>query len=55
MTNNNLAAKRTAIVYAITGLAVFLILVLVGLGMRLSQSGMVPLPPDFFYAFMTLH
>jgi len=55
MTDNNLQAKRTAIVYAITGLLVFLVLVLLGLAMRMGQSGMVHLPPGFFYAVMTLH
>jgi len=55
MTDKNLAAKRTSIVYAITGLVVFLILVLLGLAMRMTQSGMVDLPPDLFYALMTLH
>jgi len=55
MIDNPLKAKRMAIVYAITGLLVFLVLVLLGLGMRLSQAGTVDLPPDLFYAFMTLH
>ena len=44
-----------AIVYAITGLVVFLILVLLGLVMRVAQAGMLGLPPDLFYAVMTLH
>ena len=55
MIENSLQAKRMAIVYAITGLLVFLVLVILGLTMRLNQAAMINLPPDFFYAMMTLH
>ncbi len=55
MSENQLQTKRLAIVYAITGLVVFFVLVLLGFTMRLNQAGALDLPPDFFYALMTLH
>ncbi|MCP4817030.1 MAG: hypothetical protein GY888_31330, partial [Planctomycetaceae bacterium] len=41
--------------YSITALIVFVVLVVLGLIMRLSQSGVVAVPADYFYAIMTLH
>lgn len=41
--------------YSITALIVFAVLVLLGLVMRLGQSGVVDVRPDYFYAIMTLH
>ncbi|HJL53057.1 MAG TPA: cbb3-type cytochrome c oxidase subunit I [Arenicellales bacterium] len=41
--------------YSITVLIVFLVLVLLGLVMRIGQSGIAAVPPDLFYAIMTLH
>ena len=42
-------------VYAITALIVFLVLVLLGFVMRMGQSGVLEVRPDYFYAIMTLH
>jgi cytochrome c oxidase subunit 1 len=41
--------------YSITALIVFVVLVLLGLVMRLGQSGAINVRPDYFYAIMTLH
>jgi len=41
--------------YSITALIVFVVLVLLGLIMRVAQSGVVDVRPDYFYAMMTLH
>lgn len=41
--------------YSITALLVFVVLVLLGLLMRLGQSGAIDVRPDYFYAIMTLH
>ncbi len=41
--------------YSITALLVFVVLVLLGFVMRVSQSGLAVVPPDLFYAIMTLH
>ncbi len=38
-----------------TSLALILVLILIGLTMRLAQSGKLPLGPGHFYALMTLH
>lgn len=49
------AAVRLALVYLGTGFAVFLLMGLLGLLMRLGQSGMVAMPAEWFYIIMTLH
>ena len=51
----SLAAKRMTMVWAATTLAVFLILIVLGLVMRLTQAESLRLRPDTFYAVMTLH
>lgn len=58
MTNGNNQAQNVKLwsgVYSITSLIVFLVLVLLGLAMRMSQAGTIDLRPDYFYAVMTLH
>jgi cytochrome c oxidase subunit 1 len=49
------STKFWAGAYSITALVVFVVLVLLGLVMRVSQSGFVEVRPDYFYAIMTLH
>ncbi len=49
------AAKRMVMVWAITLLVIFLVLILLGMLMRMNQAGAVSVPPDYFYAMMTLH
>jgi cytochrome c oxidase subunit 1 len=50
------AVKRLTVVWALTVIAVFLVLVLLGFVMRMAQAGDLPeLGPDRFYALMTLH
>lgn len=47
---------RQTIVWVLTGLTLFPILALLGLVMRTLQAGYLPaLPPEWFYAVMTLH
>lgn len=52
---DSIAAKRLTAVWAATVIAVFLVLVALGLMMRLNQAGGLDLSPDRFYAIMTLH
>ncbi len=51
----NGAVLRIALVYMITGFAVFLLMGLLGLLMRLDHAGIFVLPPQWFYRIMTLH
>ena len=58
MTNGNNQTnnvKLWSVVYSITSLIVFVVLVLLGLVMRMNQAGAIELRPDYFYAVMTLH
>jgi len=54
-TEQGTSATLWAGVYSITALILFVVLVLLGLVMRLGQSGAVAVRPDYFYAIMTLH
>ncbi len=54
-TGTNGGVLRIALVYMTTGFAVFLLMGLLGLLMRLNHAGILPLPPDWFYRIMTLH
>ena len=54
-TGQNRSVRLWAGAYSITVLIVFVVLVLLGLVMRLAQSGAVEVRPDYFYAIMTLH
>lgn len=49
------AEKRLTAIWAITVVAVFLVLVLLGLVLRMAQAGQLAIGPDRFYALMTLH
>jgi cytochrome c oxidase subunit 1 len=42
-------------VYLVTALAVFILMMLLGLAMRLAQSAWLDLAPDLFYRVMTAH
>jgi cytochrome c oxidase subunit I len=46
---------RAAIAYLAGGFAMFLVMGLLGLLMRLDHAGMVVVSPDWFYRIMTLH
>ncbi len=50
-----IAAKRMVMVWTVTLLAVFLVLILLGLSMRLNQAGAIDVDDNLFYAIMTLH
>lgn len=52
---NNTTLVRLTSLMIITVLVLFLVLLLLGFLMRLSQGTIIHLPPDLFYAFMTLH
>ena len=54
-TGKSTSVRLWAGTYSITVLIVFVVLVLLGLIMRVAQSGAVDMPPDYFYAIMTLH
>ncbi len=47
--------RTQTLVWVGTALALFLILALLGLAMRLNQAGALSATPDLFYAVMTLH
>jgi cytochrome c oxidase subunit 1 len=49
------AVRRAGLAQLGAGFGVFLLMGVLGLLMRLSQSGWVGLPPDWFYRIMTLH
>lgn len=51
----NADVLRAGIAYMVVGLGAFLLLGLLGLLMRLDQSGLVIVPPIWFYRIMTLH
>lgn len=46
---------RVALVYEYTGLAIFWVLGALGLWMRLSHAGILPLNFSWYYRIMTLH
>ncbi len=48
-------ARRIMWAYLVTGIAVFALMVLVGLAMRMEQAHWVTYDPGSFYAMMTLH
>jgi cytochrome c oxidase subunit I len=47
--------RRVALLYAGTGVAVFGLMGLIGLTMRLAQAKVIDVGPDWFYRLMTLH
>jgi len=47
--------RKQTVIWLGTALALFLVLVLLGLVMRLNQAGALHATPDLFYAIMTLH
>ena len=51
----DLRAHPLVVAYLGIGAIVFLLMMLLGVLMRLSQAGYVPLPPDLFYQVMTAH
>ena len=50
-----LSERRVAWLYVCTGLALFCVMGLAGLSMRLSQAEVITLSPSWFYRLMTLH
>jgi len=54
-TTNKQSIRNMTTLYLATTLAVFLVLILLGITMRVAQSSIVQLPADLFYAIMTLH
>ncbi|HEY9516676.1 MAG TPA: cbb3-type cytochrome c oxidase subunit I [Gemmatimonadaceae bacterium] len=52
---SNGAVLRVGLVYLLAGLGSFLLMGLLGLVMRLDQSGMAVISPVWFYRIMTLH
>ncbi len=51
----DMRAHPLVVAYLAIGALVFLLMMLLGVLMRLSQAGYVPLPPDLFYQVMTAH
>jgi cytochrome c oxidase subunit I len=49
------AARTTTLVWLITLLAVFVVMVLLGITLRLAQGAAVDVQPPTFYAIMTMH
>ncbi|TAM88267.1 cbb3-type cytochrome c oxidase subunit I [bacterium] len=52
---NDAAASRVMWIYMLTGVAIFALMALLGLTMRMEQAKWIPLDPTMFYAIMTLH
>lgn len=53
---NSKDANRMTVIWMVTGVLVFVVLVLLGVAMRFNQASATGfLPPEYFYAFMTLH
>jgi cytochrome c oxidase subunit 1 len=50
-----LAGQRIGLLFGGTGLALFVVMGVLGLLMRLSQGELYTLPPTWFYRIMTLH
>jgi cytochrome c oxidase subunit 1 len=48
-------AQRVGLLYVVTGLALFAVMGVLGLAMRLSQGDVITLSPSWFYRIMTLH
>lgn len=48
-------ASRVMWTYIGTGLAIFLLMLLVGIMLRAAQAGWLPVDPDSFYSFLSLH
>ncbi len=49
------SARTGILTYLSISAAVYLLMMLAGLTMRLAQAGWVAVPPDFFYQLMTAH
>ncbi|MBI4473966.1 MAG: hypothetical protein HY646_14960, partial [Acidobacteria bacterium] len=49
------ACSRMTAVWSYTGLILFPILILLGILMRANQGGVLSLPPERFFSFLTLH
>jgi cytochrome c oxidase subunit 1 len=52
---NDVTITRLTSLIMVTVMVLFLVLILLGFLMRVSQGSIIQLPPDFFYAIMTLH
>ncbi|HUZ50144.1 MAG TPA: cbb3-type cytochrome c oxidase subunit I [Candidatus Dormibacteraeota bacterium] len=52
---DNPVGKRVMWTYIATGLAIFLLMVLVGIAMRASQAGWLTIDPGTFYSLLSLH
>ena len=50
-----LKIKQNTIVWFVTVIVLFVVMIVLGLLMRANQSGVTSLQPDLFYAIMTLH
>ena len=49
------APPRLTLLWTLIAFALFVVLATLGLLLRLAQSVLTPLPPEWFYALMTLH
>lgn len=49
------SARKGILTYLSISAVVYLLMMLAGLVMRLSQAGLIGVPPDFFYQLMTAH
>lgn len=47
--------RRVALLYGATGVAVFALMGLAGIAMRLTQASVLSLSPTWFYRLLTLH
>ena len=50
-----LSERRVGLLFAVTGLALVVLMGLLGLTMRLAQAQVIDVGPGWFYRIMTLH
>lgn len=53
--NGSAALRRVALLHLLAGVAVFLLMGVLGLVLRLAQAGTIAIGADWFYRIMTLH
>ena len=49
------AGVRVMWTYLATGLAIFFLMLLTGIGLRAAQAGWIPVDPGTFYSLLSLH
>lgn len=53
--NVSVPGRRVMWTYILTGLGIFALMLVAGIGLRASQAGWIPLDPGTFYSILSLH